>query len=164
MAVMPRRTTQLSGVPSKPSLEDMMNMSSDQLPRPKALPIGWYMFIIRELPRHDKSTQKQTEFYEFTCYPIEAMKHVDEDALAEAGGLEEKSIRLTFYKSEKAMYRFTEFAEALGFKNATELVNGCVGTQFIAHVTHSLSQDSKRHYANIDDRTALPPDASLDEV
>ena len=49
------------------NFEDILDKPATEIDRPKPLPIGEYVWTIQGLPRYDKSKEKQTPFYEFTC-------------------------------------------------------------------------------------------------
>jgi hypothetical protein len=143
---------------TKPAkMEDILERQITDFEPPKPLPPGEYTFVIEGQPRHDKSTQKQTPFYEYRCRPLAAMESVDAEALANAGGLENKSLRLTFYITNEAGYRLTDLLQNtlnldVDGMNVNQAVGEAVGCQFIGTVTHVPSRtDPSRVFANITD-------------
>jgi hypothetical protein len=144
-------------VASKPAtMEDILERQITDFEPPRPIPPGDYTFVIEGQPRQDKSSQRQTLFYEYRCRPLAAMESVDAQALAEAGGLENKSLRLTFYITNDSGYRLTDFLQnTLGLDvtgmKVSQAVGEAVGCQFIGHVTHQTSRDGTRVFANIDD-------------
>jgi len=143
-----------------------MNKSWDDVEAPKAMPVGSYLFVVKGLPRHDKSTKKGTEYYEFTLQPIQALEDVDEEALEEYGGLRDKDgnprvMRTTFYLTEDAIYRLKEFTEACGVdptgKTPAQTINELPNCQVIGHVKHSAGRND-RIYANVESFTRFGSD------
>jgi hypothetical protein len=122
--------------------------------RPKPLPVGSYLCIVDGIPKFDKSTQQQTEYVEFTLKPVSAQGDVDQQALTEAGGLSDKTLKTTFYLTEKAVFRLDDFLENLGLDKGTvsrkEGVSMAPGRQILAVVRHASSKDGKAIYANVD--------------
>lgn len=139
-----------------------------EIERPKALPIGTYLCIIRGLPRYDKSAKKQTPFVEFTAAFQQAMDDVDKDdlkvALTSGDGsniaLNSKEIKLTYYDTDDAGWRLKKFIEDIGFdlddmaekgetlRQACESANG---SQVYVQIKHRASQDGKTIFAEVAD-------------
>src|SRR5580658_1326466 len=109
----------LTSTGNKPmaAFSDILDKPATEIDRPKPLPIGEYVWTVQGLPRYDKSKEKQTPFYEFTCKAASALDSVDEDALKEWAtksdgsmrALTDFSTRLTFYITEDSLYRLQEF-------------------------------------------------------
>ena len=83
-----------------PNFGAILDRPANEIQRPKPLPVGTYVCVVVGLPREDKSTKKGTEFVEFTMRPIEASTDIDEDDLKAMGGLENKTLRVTFWLVE----------------------------------------------------------------
>jgi len=138
------------------TMEDILDRQITDFEAPKPLPPGEYTFVVDGQPRQDKSTKQQTPFVEYACRPIAAMDTVDEEALAEAGGLEKKRLRLTFYLTDDAAYRLRNFLQ-----NTLELdvegmsigqaIGEAAGCQFVGTVRHTTSKDGERTFAEITD-------------
>lgn len=140
-----------------PSFAPILDRPSGEIKRPPALPVGTYLWVIKGLPRQDKSSKKQTEFVEFNVTPLQALEDVDAEQLAEIGGLAEKSSTLTFYLTDKSAYRLVEFMrddlqidDEDGNKSSRQMLDETPGRQFLGHVKHTPSEDGKAVYANID--------------
>lgn len=147
------------------SFEDILDKPATQIDRPKALPIGSYIWTIQGLPRVDKSAKKGTPFYEFTLKCAGALDDVDEEALAEwakksdgtSRVLTEFTTKLTFYITEESLYRLQEFLQHCGLegddKTTRQLIDETPNCQFVGYITHQTSQDGTNTFANIS-RTA----------
>lgn len=140
---------------------DILDKPATEIDRPKPLPIGSYIWQIQGLPRADKSKEKQTPFYEFSCKCTGALGDVDADQLQEwatkADGttraLTDFSTRLTFYITEDSLYRLQEFLEHCGVdgegKTTREAVEDTPNCQFVGSIVHTPSKDGTSVYANI---------------
>lgn len=121
--------------------------------RPKPLPPGSYVCVVDGIPKFDKSTQQQTDYVEFVLKPVSAMADVDQEALQACGGLSDKTLRTTFYFTEKSVYRLDEFLENIGLEKGQysrrQGIDMAPGKQIIAVVTHASSKDGKAVYANV---------------
>ncbi len=145
-----------------PNFGSVLDKPTDEIKRPPALPGGHYIFALKGLPRQDKSTKKQTEYVEFTAFPVQAQDDVDEDemkAFVEAyGSIQEKVQKLTFYLTDNSIYRLKEFMiDDLKIEEEQSLrpmLEKTVGCQFLGHVVHAPSDDGKGVYANI--KTTAP--------
>ena len=143
------------------NFEDILNKPADQIDKPKPLPIGTYIWTVQGLPRHDKSKEKQTPFYEFTVKCAGAADDVDEDALKEwatkADGsmrsLTDFTSRITFYITEDSIYRLQEFMEHCGIdlegKSVGQALDETPNCQFVGAIVHTPSKDGTAIYANI---------------
>lgn len=112
----------------------ILDKKPGDIERPKNLPPGSYEWIIRGLPKQDKSSKKQTEYVEFTLVPqgplqgIDGNKDVDQELLDEAltkrNGekiqIQSKSQRLTFYLTDDALFRLEDFLRHTGLDIPTE--------------------------------------------
>jgi hypothetical protein len=130
---------------------------------PKGLPAGQYIFIVDGQPKFDKSTKKGTDYAEFTCKPVQPLDSVDQDALNEALSrkdgtsrvLADMSMRLTFYLTEDAKYRLSNFMKHCGLdiegekKSYSQWISELAGTQFMGTVGQTMSDDGERMYSNI---------------
>lgn len=119
---------------NSPAFAPILDRSPKDVEKPKTIPIGTYHWIARGIPRQDKSTQKKTDFVEFTVVPQGPVMgengnlDVDQEQLDEAltrrdgskVAMQSKSQRLTFYLTEDAIYRLEDFLRHLGFEIPTE--------------------------------------------
>jgi hypothetical protein len=115
------------------------------------MPVGTYLCVVQGLPRFDKSSKKQTDFVEFTLQPIQAAEDVDQEALAEMGGL--RSIRHTFYITEDAAWRLKEFLDHCGIdldgKSLRQGIDETPNSQVLVSLSHEASQDGTAKYARV---------------
>ena len=148
---------------SSPNFGSVLDKPSDEIKRPPALPGGHYIFVLKGLPRQDKSSKKQTEFVEFTAFPVQAQDDVDEEemkAFVDAfGSIQEKVQKLTFYLTENSVFRLKEFMfDDLKIEDdggpLRPKLEQTIGCQFLGHVVQTPSDDGKGMYANI--KTTAP--------
>lgn len=140
---------------------DILDKPATEIDKPKPLPAGEYAWTVKGLPRYDKSKEKQTPFYEFTCQCTGAMDSVNEEALnewaAKADGtmrqLTDVTRRLTFYITADSVYRLQEFLVHCGIDGEGKTTRQCIdetpNCQFIGTITHKASDDGERIYDNI---------------
>lgn len=140
---------------------DILDKPATEIDRPKPLPVGTYQWIIQGLPRYDKSKEKQTPFYEFTCKCTGALDDVDDDALNEwaqkadgtSRALTDFTTRLTFYITEDSLYRLQEFLEHCGIDGDGKTTRQCIdetpNCEFVGSIIHKPSQDGQSVFANI---------------
>jgi hypothetical protein len=139
------------------TFSSILDRPSGEIKRPPPMPTGTYVWVTKGLPRLDKSSQKQTEFAEFTVAPTAALDDVDMEALKEVGGLAGKESKLTFYLTEKSAYRLTEFMvndlqidDDGGKKSSRAMLDESPNHQFLGHVKHTPSKDGKGVFWEID--------------
>jgi hypothetical protein len=141
------------------SFSSILDQQVEDAERPKPLPAGSYICVIPALPRFDKSSKKQTDFVEFALQPLDVLTDkdgktdVDVDALEAMGGLENRTLRATFYITEEAKWRLRKFLEDLGLdvkgKSFHECISESPGCQVVAHVIHEPSADGQSFYATV---------------
>lgn len=149
----------MAKVETKPEFSSILDTPSDQIEKPKPLPVGTYTAIVKGLPRFDKSSKKQTEFVEFTLQLTSAAEDVDADALDEAGGLQDRTIRTTYYLTENALWRLKEFIEHCGAGNASdtlrERIEETPNCEVGVVIKHQPSEDGTQVFANVAKTFAL---------
>lgn len=153
--------------PTAPNFESVLDTPSTEVSRPRPLPQGTYLCIVTALPRIDKSTQKGTEFSEYTLKTLEAADDVDEDelklALTKGNGdvmpLSDRSVRVTFYHTEDSLYRLKKFLNDLqidgedddgNVRTIGQMMQDVPNRQVYAHIKHAPSPDGETIYANVD--------------
>ena len=130
---------------SKPDFASILDQPAAEAERPPTLPRGYYHTMVTAY-RIDKSTQKQTEFSEFTLKVLEPWERngvatVDEDELEEFGDVRDSIISVRFYHTDKSKYRLKEFLEHCGVdlskgKSFAQAIPEAVNCQVIAQVIH----------------------------
>ena len=141
------------------SFSSVLDTPAGDIERPKAAPVGSYVCVVQGQPKIDKSAKKQTEYVEYTLKPLEALDDVDEDALAD-WGIKDKTFRITFYITEKSIYRLKEFLEHCGVDmddegSMRQYIAEAAGKQVVAHIVHEASRDGGAVYANVKSTTAV---------
>lgn len=133
---------------AKPDFTSVLDQMPDEIERPKPLPPGSYICLIKDRPVQDKSAQKETPYVEFTLHPIEALETVDpedlEDALTRANGekkkLSDMSIRARFYDTADAGWRLKKFllndCQLENTGSIGQIIENVVGCQVVAHIKH----------------------------
>ena len=130
----------------------LLNKSMSDVERPKPMPQGSYVAMVQGLPRFDKSSKKQTEFVEFTLKLLAAGEDVDAEALAEMGGIADKTIKDTYYLTENSLWRLKEFLVNLGMPedmSMQEAVEAAPGKQIGIFINHEPSQDGQAVFARV---------------
>jgi len=137
----------------------ILDKPSSEVERPKPLPQGTYVCVVKGLPRKDKSTKKGTDYLEFTLQPLAIYENeagetdVDTEALEEMGGFEKRTIRATYYLTEDALYRLKQFLIDCGIdpegKTIAQMVDETPGCQVLASLVHVASEDGQNIYANL---------------
>lgn len=131
----------------------ILDKPSNEIERPKPLPVGSYHCVIASLPKMDKSTKKGTEYVEFTANILAALEDVDKEALEQVGGIQGKQITTTYYLTEKSAYRLKEFLindlQIDEMATLRPMLDQTNGRQFIAHIVHTPSQDGQAVFANV---------------
>ncbi len=141
-----------------PNFQSVLDKPSSAIQKPKPVPQGSYLGVVRGAPKIDKSTKKQTEYSEYTILLTSALDDVDKEALAEFGPLGQRTVRATFYHTDDAIYRLAEFLDHCDIPREDEdgndlttrqripLVNNCSVGVFIIHKS---SDDGENVYANV---------------
>lgn len=139
------------------NFSSILDRPASEIKRPKPLPVGTYLCVLKGLPRYDKSSKKQTEFVEFLGIPQSALDDVDREELEACGGLEGKTIKLTYYITEDAAWRLKKFLEDLGFDMEDEdvkprkAIESSAGSQVYVTIKHRASEDGKSVFAEVKD-------------
>jgi hypothetical protein len=154
----PQRNTQQSFSRTEPeettipgSFEDILNIDSREVERPKPLPMGTYICTVVGLPRFDKSSEKQTPFVEFTLQPTGTLDDIDQQELDAVGGFHDKVLRVTFYLTVNSRWRLNEFLDNCGIDQGKMnwRVDQTPNCQVGAVVKHTPSRDNTITYANV---------------
>ncbi len=133
---------------------DILDSAPSDNDRPKPLPQGSYVCLVKGLPKYDKSAKKGTPYVEFTLKPLSAGEDVDAEDLAAMGGFENKTIRATYYITEESVFRLNDFLAHCGLESDGEatrrqLIDQTPGCQVIAFIKHEASEDGQSVYAKL---------------
>ena len=139
---------------ANPNFGALLDKPSSEVEKPKPLPQGSYTCVVQGLPKFDKSTKKGTEYVEFTLKVLAAGEDVDQDELKLMGGIQDKTIRDTYYITENALWRLKEFLVNAGIeedddKSLRQMIEETPGCQIIVHIKHTASQDGSSVFANV---------------
>jgi hypothetical protein len=136
-----------------PNFGAILDQQASEIEAPKPFPVGTYVCVVRGLPRFDKSSKKGTDFVEFQLQPVSVLEDVDPDALEEFGGISDKTLRVTFYITEDAVYRLKDFLVNCGIeadgRTLSEMINDAPGQTICALVSHRASEDGERIFAEV---------------
>lgn len=144
-----------------PVFSDILNRQATDIERPKPIPIGTYLWIVKGQPRLDKSAKKQTPFAEYTLQAVQAQEDVDEEDLAaflsrKDGSkkvLSDISTKATFYLTEDAAWRLNKFLEDCGLdlegSTLQALLPEAVNCQVLGVIRHQPSEDGQSVFAQL---------------
>jgi len=133
---------------------DALNRKADEIERPKPLPIGSYLCTLPGPAEMKNIGKNNTPAAEYTVKVVSAQADVDADALQTMGGCAGKTLRLTFFLTEDAVYRLKDFlVDTLGIetngRSLGEMMPDAVNRMFIATIKHRPSEDGTQIYAEI---------------
>jgi len=113
---------------AKLDFSDILNKQVGSAPQPKPIPEGTYHGEIVGLPAQRVVSTKEGDkpILTITIALNEAGDDVDEEALAEGGGLlsaggEAKRVRMDFWLTEDSLWRYDQFLASLGIEGKTYL-------------------------------------------
>ena len=141
-----------------PSFEEILKMPSGEIKSPQAIPHGTYHCLVEGPPRHDKSSQKQTDFLEFKFRILSAGKDVDAAQAAEQQVVGKYLLQQYYFPSDGQLpWRLREFLvdnlgldDEDGAKPLEQLIHEAPGQQVLVKVRHELAQDGKRVFHRVD--------------
>lgn len=137
------------------TLDEILNMDPTEVDRPKPLPAGNYEAQVVGHPKHDRYATG-TEYIEYTLKMLRAKDGVDPEALEKSGGLEDRTMRLSFPSVKKMLYRHVDFLIACGIKEEKgkgamdRMMSQAPNCRLIVRVSHTPSKTEEGVvYANI---------------
>lgn len=142
---------------NNPNFGSVLDLESSTVEKPKPLPVGTYICVVKGQPRFDVSKQKKTEFVEFTLQTMQADDDVDQEALIEAlkgKALSEKTIRATYYLTEDSVYRLKDFLDHCNVDDGPGItlrqrISGAPGCQVLATIRHRASEDGTAIFSDL---------------
>jgi hypothetical protein len=127
-----------------PSFEELMKMPATEIKAPQAYPPGTYHCLVEGPPTHGKSSQRQTDFWEFKFKVLSALKDVDQQAYAEQQ-IAGKTITAQYYITENSMWRLMELLKNCGIepigKSPEQMLAEVPGKQVLIKLKLEPAQD-----------------------
>lgn len=140
----------------------ILDTPTEDIKEPVPLPPGHYLMMIDGFPEFPPEGigQKKTPAANVTCKYIAAQEDVDSAAVAEAGGLEGKTVRYTLWLTPDAQIMTVRFArDTLGIqvegKKLKEIFSEFPNKQFLAQIGHRPSADGSRLFNEIKSTSAV---------
>lgn len=144
----------------------VLDKPSNEIARPKPMPVGSYIGILQGLPKIEKA-KTGTEFSEYTIKYVQSMDDVDEDdlekALTKSSGektnLVDKITKIKYYHTEDSLWRLKQFFEHLDIPEVDDdgdqytmrqRMQLTPNRQIGFHVKHGASEDGEAVFANVD--------------
>lgn len=141
------------------NLSDILSRPATEFNFPPPLPIGGYHCVVAGVPSQVVSSIKKTDGFEFSLKPIGTDQDVDQEALNQLGGLDEKTIRHTMWISQDPNKQVTtvamlrEFLEHCGIdpegKSVSEMIDECPNTEVMVYIKHTPLQGREGFRAEI---------------
>lgn len=140
-----------------PDFASILDRPSNEVERPKAMPVGTYLTIVKGQPRLDKSRNKGTDLVEFTHSIQEAADDVDEDALKEwlnGDKLKGKEIKNVYYLTDNSLWRVKDFLSHCGLDvegkhTLRQLIEDTPNCEVFLTMRHEPSQDGQNMFARV---------------
>jgi hypothetical protein len=138
---------------SNVDFNSILDTDFDSIEKPKPLPVGTYKFLILDVTS-GVSQNKGTPYIELQCQPLSPGADVDQ-AMLDMAKMSKKKLRLTFWMSEDARWRFKAFIEKtlnLSVHGMTikAIIPQLKGQSFDGYVTQGISEKSGEIFNNID--------------
>ena len=135
------------------SFQDILNTKTDDIERPKPLPVGTYLGIVSGPPEIAPIGQKNTLAAKYSIKLLAPQDDVDRDALSEMGGIGDRTVGLTLFLTQDAAWRAKEFLENCGIdtagKTLGESLTEAPGRQVYVKLKHRPSPDGTQLYSEI---------------
>ena len=141
----------------------VLDTPMEDIERPKPMPVGNYIFVVKGQPEFIKSREKQTPGVVFQLSILQPIEDtVDGDALEEwlmkkdgtKKSLQEVTQKLTFWLTEGSAWGVKDFVrhcgidgEGMSLKQAISETPGC---QVVGTIKHRSSDDGQATFAFID--------------
>jgi hypothetical protein len=142
-------------------IASILNQRSSDIKEPHPLPVGTYLMMIDGFPQfpEDGIGKNHTPAAIVNCKYLAAQDDVSPGDVAEAGGLEGKTIRHTLWLSKDALFMSVQFArDTLGIdvenKSLKQIFSEMPNKQFYAQVGHRPAADGSRVFNEIKSTSA----------
>lgn len=136
------------------NFQDVLNTPMSSVEKPKPRPVGTYHGIVVGQPDIKKIGQKETLAAIFEVKLLSPGPDVDAEALAEAGGIGERTVRVTQFLTKDALWRLKEFLLALGIEESNEPIGALLAQtpnrRALFKIKHRPSQDGSSLYEEVD--------------
>jgi len=135
----------------------LLNVSSDDVERPKPLPNGHYIGTVASF-EFGLSKQKQTPYCRLNLVPLQATDDVDMTRL-EGVNLADKSLRKDYFITPKARYRLADMLDAVLGKDSRILdqrIGDVRGAKVMFGVTERQSEDGADTFNDVTTVVAAP--------
>lgn len=133
-------------------LRTLMDKPLDSYERPKPLPSGTYLGIVKGHTVDKAKNENETPYVKFTVQIMSAEADVDADLLVDVD-FTKKQLSKTFYLTEDAGYRLKDFIKSCGLSGSGGLAQALEevkGAQVMVFVTTKASKSGDEFYNDID--------------
>lgn len=145
---------------ASPNYASLLDKPASLDDRPKTQPQGSYLCLVKGLPAYDKSSQKQTDYVEFTFQVLQAGPDVDEDDLTawltKADGtvtaLTDKTFKNRFYLTDNSIFMLNDFLDHCGtddVKIRRERIDETPNAEVVVYIRHEGRKDGQGIQAKV---------------
>jgi hypothetical protein len=141
----------------------VLDTPMEDIERPKPMPVGQYIWVVKGQPESIKSREKQTPGMVFILSCLEAVEDtVDQDALEQwltkkdgtKKPLQEVTQKLTFWLTEGSAWGMKDFVRHCGIDgegmSLRQAISETPGCQVVGTIKHRASDDGQATFAFID--------------
>lgn len=132
---------------------DILSKKSEEIEKPKPLPVGQYLWSIPNLFEQDEIGEKKTPALTWKVRCIAPQSDVDMEAFRDSGNAKDRDQRITFFLTEDALHRLRTFLTALGIdeagKSIGERAMEATGRTFLGSIKHRWNKDNTQLYGEI---------------
>lgn len=145
------------------SFASVLDTKVEDIERPKAMPVGQYVFMVKGQPEFIESREKKTPGVKFTMAVMQPIEEtVDADSLQEwltkkdgtERNLNEVTQSLTFWLTEGSAWGVKDFIRHCGVDSddmtLRQAIAETAGCQVIGTIRHRASDDGQATFAFID--------------
>lgn len=139
---------------STPDFSAILSKQTDDIEKPKPLPVGTYLCIVLPDYKFEKVGKKETSAWIVEYKLLQAQDDVDQGALSEIPNWRERRLRDTHWLTEDSLHRVKSFLSDVleiqtGGKSLGEAISESPGKQLYVKVGHRPSQDGQEIYTDI---------------